>query len=310
MITVLKGERGGLEKINELASNIWVNVIDPSADEITRLRRELGIPHDFLIASLDIDEKARTDREENVRLILLRVPYFQGQSADVLFTTIPLGIILTDNLIVTVCKVESDVIQDFLTGQVAGWSTAKRNRFLLQILLKTATKYLRHLRQVDKEIDALEDKLQLSMKNKELLELLKYQKSLVYFTTALRSNELMMERLQKSQLFEMHPDDEDLLEDVLTENQQAIEMVGISNDILSQMMDAFASIISNNLNVVMKFLTSVTIILMLPTLVASFYGMNVGLPLQNSPYAFLLILIFSLAISFVVVLVFLKKNWF
>jgi len=310
MITVLKGERGGLEKINELAPNIWVNVIDPSADEITRLRRELGIPHDFLIASLDIDEKARTDREENVRLILLRVPYFQGQSADVLFTTIPLGIILTDNLIVTVCKVESDVIQDFLTGQVAGWSTAKRNRFLLQILLKTATKYLRHLRQVDKEIDALEDKLQLSMKNKELLELLKYQKSLVYFTTALRSNELMMERLQKSQLFEMHPDDEDLLEDVLTENQQAIEMVGISNDILSQMMDAFASIISNNLNVVMKFLTSVTIILMLPTLVASFYGMNVGLPLQNSPYAFLLILIFSLAISFVVVLVFLKKNWF
>lgn len=310
MITVLKGERGGLEKINELAPNIWVNVIDPSADEITRLRRELGIPHDFLIASLDIDEKARTDREENVRLILLRVPYFQGQSADVLFTTIPLGIILTDNLIVTVCKVESDVIQDFLTGQVAGWSTAKRNRFLLQILLKTATKYLRHLRQVDKEIDALEDKLQLSMKNKELLELLKYQKSLVYFTTALRSNELMMERLQKSQLFEMHPDDEDLLEDVLTENQQAIEMVGISNDILSQMMDAFASIISNNLNVVMKFLTSVTIILMLPTLVASFYGMNVGLPLQNLPYAFLLILIFSLAISFVVVLVFLKKNWF
>ena len=148
------------------------------------------------------------------------------------------------------------------------------------------------------------------MKNKELLELLKYQKSLVHFTTALRSNELMMERLQKSRLFDMHPDDQDLLEDVLTENQQAIEMVTISNDILSQMMDAFASIISNNLNVVMKFLTAVTIILMLPTLVASFYGMNVGLPLQNSPFAFLLTLIVSLALSFVVVLIFLKKNWF
>jgi len=310
MITILKGERGGLEKTTELASNIWVNVVDPSADEIARLERELGIPHAFLIAALDVDEKARTDREEDVRLILLRVPYFQGQSVDVPFTTMPLGIILTNSLIVTVCKVESDVIQDFTTGQVAGWSTAQRNRFLLQVLLRTATTYLRHLRQVDKEIDILEDKLQLSMKNKELLELLKYQKSLVYFTTALRSNELMMERLQKSRLFEMHPDDEDLLEDVLTENQQAIEMVGISNNILSQMMDAFASIISNNLNVVMKFLTSVTIILMLPTLVASFYGMNVGLPLQDSPYAFLLTLVVSFVLSLVVVLVFLKKDWF
>ena len=310
MIAVLKGERGGLEKISELSPNIWVNVVNPGADEITRLQRELGIPYDFLVAALDVDEKARTDREEDVRLILLRVPYFQGQSVDVPFTTMPLGIILTDSLIVTVCKVESDVIQDFITGQVAGWSTTKRNRFLLQILLRTATKYLQHLRQVDREIDALEDKLQLSMKNKELLELLKYQKSLVYFTTALRSNELMMERLRKSRLFDMHPDDEDLLEDVLTENQQAIEMVSISNNILSQMMDAFASIISNNLNVVMKFLTSVTIILMLPTLVASFYGMNVGLPLQNSPYAFSLTLLVSFILSFVAVLVFLKKDWF
>ena len=205
---------------------------------------------------------------------------------------------------------ENEVIQDFITGQVAGWSTAKRNRFLLQILLKTATKYLRYLRKIDRKVDELEDKLQLSMRNKELLELLKYQKSLVYFTTALKSNELMMERLQKSQLFEMHPDDKDLLEDVLTENQQAIEMVGISNDILSQMMDAFASIISNNLNVVMKFLTSVTIILMLPTLIASLYGMNVGLPLQNSPYAFLLTLLVSFVLSLLVVLVFLKKDWF
>ena len=294
----------------DLSPDIWVNVTDPSANEMARLQHDLGIPHDFLVSALDIDEKARTDREGDVRLILLRVPYFQGQSADVPFTTVPLAIVLTDNLIVTICKVESDVIQEFLTGRVAGWSTAKRNRFLLQILLKTATKYLRHLRQIDREVDALEDKLQVSMKNKELLELLKYQKSLVYFTTALKSNELMMERLQKSRLFEMHPDDEELLEDVLTENQQAIEMVGISNNILSQMMDAFASIISNNLNVVMKFLTSVTIILMLPTLVASFYGMNVRLPLQDSPYAFLLTLVVSFGLSLVVTLVFLKKNWF
>ena len=310
MITILTGERGGLEKINELAPNIWVNVIDPSADEVTRLQQDLGVPYDFLTSALDIDERARTDREGDVRLIVLRVPYFMEQTTDIPYLTVPLGIIITADLFVTICKVENEVIQDFITGQVAGWSTAKRNRFLLQILLKTATKYLRYLRKIDRKVDELEDKLQLSMRNKELLELLKYQKSLVYFTTALKSNELMMERLQKSQLFEMHPDDKDLLEDVLTENQQAIEMVGISNDILSQMMDAFASIISNNLNVVMKFLTSVTIILMLPTLIASLYGMNVGLPLQNSPYAFLLTLLVSFVLSLLVVLVFLKKDWF
>jgi len=310
MITVLKGEKGGFERIDELTPDVWVNLVNPTPDEITRIEGQLNIPRDFLTAALDIDEKARTDREESAQLILLRIPHPQKPPEDVPFVTVPLGIILTASSIVTVCTEESEIIQDFLTGQIAGWSTAKRNRFLLQLLLRTATRYLRHLRQIDKQIDILEDKLQLSMRNRELLELLRYQKSLILFTTALKSNELMMERLQKGRIFDKYPDDQELFDDVLTENQQAIEMVGISNNILSQMMDAFASIISNNLNVVMKFLTSATIILMLPTLVASFYGMNVRLPLQGSPYAFLFTLAVSFVLSLVLVLVFLKKDWF
>ena len=285
-------------------------MVDPDEGEITRLCQKLDIPQDFISASLDIDERSRMDREENAILILLRVPYHAGESADVPYATIPLGIILTENIIVTVSKAENVILQDFIDGKVARFSTVKRNRCILHILLRTAKQYLRDLRKINHQVDYLEDKLQLSMRNEELLGLLKYQKSLVYFTTALRSNELMMERLQRSRLFDNYPEDEELLDDVLTENRQAIEMVGIASDILSQMMDAFASIISNNLNVVMKFLTSATIILMIPTLVASFYGMNVGLPLQNSPFAFLLTLVLSFTISIVVVYIFWKRDWF
>ena len=148
------------------------------------------------------------------------------------------------------------------------------------------------------------------MQNKEVMELLKFQKSLVYFTTALRSNELMMERLQKTPLFHRYPEDEDLLEDVLTENQQAIEMVGIASNILSSMMDAFASIISNNLNVVMKFLASITIVLSIPTIVTSYYGMNVDLPLQGNHFAFLWIIVIFLVLSLLVIFMFIRRNWF
>lgn len=310
MITILKGERNKFEKVNELGSDIWINLVRPTTTDVLRIQEGLGIPQDFLTAALDINEKSRTDRDGDVKLILLRIPHPQDKKADFPFTTLPLGIILTNDLIITICLEETEILQDFFGGQTVGWSTKKRYRLLLQVMLKIASKYLHYLRLIDKETDMLEDQLQRSMRNQELLELLRYQKSLVYFTTALKSNELMMERLQKSGGFSSYPDDQELLEDVLTENQQAIEMVGISSNILSQMMDAFASIISNNLNVVMKFLASATIVLSLPTLVASFYGMNVTLPLQDSPYAFLLTLFFSLVLSFVVIVIFLKRNWF
>jgi magnesium transporter len=179
----------------------------------------------------------------------------------------------------------------------------------LRLLLFTANKYLNYLREITKVVDILEDQLQLSTRNKEVLELLKYQKSLTYFTTALKSNELMMERLQRSHIFQAYPEDEDLLEDVLTENQQAIEMTNITSNILSSMMDAFASIISNNLNGVMKILASVTIVMSLPTMIASFFGMNVHLPLEDHPLAFVSLIGVSLLISLAAAYLFWKRDW-
>jgi magnesium transporter len=309
MITILKNAGNGLSLLSEPTSGCWINVVNPTPEEITKIQA-LGIPQDYILYPLDLDERARTERENGELLIVLRIPYFQGEHADVPYTSIPLGIILTQQCIITVCKLENEIMQELIDGRIKGINTAKRLRFVLYVLLHTANKYLTYLRQITKTVDYLEDQLQKSTRNKEVLELLKYQKSLTYFTTALKSNELLMERLQRSQLFKTYPDDEDLLDDVLTENQQAIEMTNITSNILSSMMDAFASIISNNLNVVMKFLASVTIVLSLPTIVTSFFGMNVHLPFEAAQYAYLLIFFGTILISLVVVLVFWRRDWF
>jgi magnesium transporter len=240
----------------------------------------------------------------------LRIPYFQGASADIPYTTMPLGIILTDQYLITVCKMENEIIKEFVNGRARDLVTSKRLRFVLRLLLYTANKYLMYLREITKVVDVLEDQLQLSTRNKEVLELLKYQKSLTYFTTALKSNELMMERLQRSQLLRTYPEDEDLLEDVLTENQQAIEMTNISSNILSSMMDAFASIISNNLNGVMKFLAAVTIVISIPTMVTSTFGMNVDLPFASSPLGFWVVMAIAVALTLAFAYVFARRDWF
>jgi len=312
MIAVYKTRETGIEVLQEPENNCWINVIDPSAEE-TELLASWEIPHDFLTYSLDLDERARTEREDNgSMLILIRIPYFQGDQVDVPYITIPMGVIVipAKKWIITVCRRENEILQEMTSGRVHSLETGKRNRFILRLLLLTAGRYLNHLRKINRIVDTLEDKLQASQRNRELLELLKYQKSLVYFTTALRSNELMMERLQRWQLFHMFPEDEDLLEDVITENQQAIEMVNISTNILSSTLDTFASIISNNLNGVMKFLASATVVVSLPTMVYSFFGMNVPIPFMEHELMFFGILSISIMISLVVIWVFLRKDWF
>jgi len=308
MITFFKNNEYGLNILPQPVQNCWINVVDPTPEEVNQLH-ELGISPDYITYSLDQDERPRTERNGEI-LIILRTPCFQGKLADIPYTTIPLGIILSNEYIVTVCKRENDVIQEFVQGRMKDLSTAKRYRFVLRILLATANKYLNYLREITKMVDAVEDELQLSTRNKEVLELLKFEKTLTYFTTALKSNELMMERLQRSQLFKAYPDDEDLLEDVITENQQAIEMTNIQTNILNGLMDAFASIISNNLNGIMKFLASITIVLSIPSIVVGFYGMNVPLPMQGHVLAFVGVLGITLLISSLVVVLFYKRDWF
>jgi magnesium transporter len=310
VIANLKSAGTHLGMADELTDGCWINLIDPSAEEIVRLEQELGIPQSFIRHSLDIDEMARAEKEGDTLLIVLRIPCFQGEAAPIPYRSISLGVIITARLIVTICKQDHQILREISLEHLHKLATTQPSRFALQLLMSAVDTYLSYLREINRVVDALEDKLQASLKNKEVLDLLRYQKSLVYFTTGLKSNELMMERLQKSQFFQMDPDDEEFLEDVFTEIHQAIEMTSISSDILSQMMDAFASIISNNLNVVMKFLTLFTIILTFPTMMASFYGMNVGLPWQHSPYAFGLTLVVSLGMSFLIALIFWRKHWF
>jgi magnesium transporter len=308
MIKIYRSIDGKLESITQPVHGCWINVVDPTMQEIDQLVA-WGLPRDYVTYPLDLDELARTEREDGERLIVLRIPYYMGESSDIPYQTMPLGIIMTVEWVVTVSKMPTEIIGDFLNGRVREPVVGKSNRFVLRILLRTAEKFLHFLRQINSTSGEIEDKLQRSTKNRELMELLKYQKSLTLFTTALKSNEVMMVRLHRSQIFHKYPEDEDLLEDVLTENQQAIQMTDIATNILSAMMDTFASMISNNLNDVMKILASITIVVSLPTMIFSFYGMNVGLPLGSHSLAFLIILLMSVGLIGVASWFFVRRDW-
>ena len=203
------------------------------------------------------------------------------------------------------------MLRAFANKRVREFYTFKKTRFVFQILYRNATSYLRYLRIIDRKSDQIEEKLHISQKNSELIELLELEKSLVYFTTSLRSNEVVLEKLLRTEKIRKYPEDEDLLEDVIVENKQAIEMANIYSNILSGMMDAFASVISNNLNIVMKLLATVTIVLSIPTMIASFFGMNFDvIPLGHNPYGFVITIVITLLISLLVALFFRKKNLF
>lgn len=309
MLTIYKTTEQGLEQLQSMANGSWVKAIDPTAEEIQQLL-DWGIDADYINYSLDLDEMPRMERDDDYTFILIRIPHSQP-TADIPFSTIPLGIMIKSNFIVTICRHDKDMFKVLANGKYRLLKTAKRYRFALYIFLETATRYLTHLREINRTTEIIEDKLQKSTRNSELMELLKYQKSLTYFATALRSNEVMMERVQRTQIFNYYEEDQDLLEDVLTENQQAIQMTSINTEILSSMMDAFASIISNNLNSVMKALAALTIILNLPTIVAGFYGMNVTyLPGAAHPTAFWNLIGIAVALTAVVTFIFYKRDWF
>lgn len=310
MINIFRTNNRRLEEIRTPEPGCWINAVDPTEDELNWLVKEFPFTEEYLYDPLDIDEKARAERDEDVLFTLIKIPHFQGKKDEAPFVTIPLGVIMNNDYIVTIAKEENVIIQEFENNRVKGLNTAKHYRFLLLILLKTATKYLMHLREINKTVDQIEDDLQYSMRNQDIFDLLKYQKVLIYYTTALKSNELMMARLNRLQLIRTYEEDEELFQDVMTEFQQAIEMTNIANNILMQMTTAYASIINNNMNKIIKTLTLITIVLYVPTLIASFFGMNVEIPGQHNPNAFSLILGVSLVLSAVILIVFLRRRWF
>ena len=227
MLSIYKNTEQGLERLETAVNGAWVNAVDPTAEEIQKLI-DWGMYPDYITYSLDQDEMARMERDEEYTFILLRIPYFQGDTSDIPYITVPLGIYIQGNLVFTICRYESDIFKALTNGKYRGLKTGKRYRLALYIFLETAARYLNCLRDINKTTEIIEDQLQKSTRNREVLELLKQQKSLTYFATALRSNEVMMERVQKTQLFNYYEEDQELLEDVLTENQQAIQMTSIA----------------------------------------------------------------------------------
>jgi magnesium transporter len=283
-------------------------VTAPTADDLAHLR-SIGVPAALLSHVDDPDERPRIDRDEDVLLIVVRFPYRQLDQA-VPFVSLPLSIFLTPGAIAMVAPHSSVYLEKELAADLRELRGATRTHFVLRLMRHLAGEFLLSLRDLTAAVDALESALRRSQRNAELFELLRYQKSLVYFSTSLTANELLLERLEKATFIEWDQSDRDLLQDVLVETRQALDMVRIQENILANMMDAFASIVSNNLNTVMKFLTAATIIVAVPTLIASIYGMNVALPGARSAYAFPTILALSVVLSAALAVLFVKKRWF
>jgi len=310
MIKILRWSENRFIPADKIERHCLINLISPEKNELEKLSGEMLIPADFLTDPLDVDERARIETDDGVLFIVLRLPKYD-ESSEIPFTTFPAGIILTKNDTIVIIST-SDIPEslDLCNGRTKSITGGKRSSVILQIFLKTALLYLRYLKEINRRTGEIERELQKSLKNEELIRLLNIEKSLIFFTTSLKSNELMMERLMKTELLKLTTDDKDKLEDVLIDNKQAIEMANIYSSILSGMMDAFASVISNNLNVVLIILTSITIILMIPMLTASIYGMNIELPFQNSPHAFFIVTGISFSASLLCVLIFIKNRWF
>ena len=313
MIRIFKTEDGAMHEKEEMQPGCWIALTNPTASEIIDIADTYQIDPDHLRAPLDEEERSRIEVEDEYTLILVDIPSIEERNGKDWFVTIPLAIITTKDVLITVCLEETPVLTSFMDGRVRDFHTFMKTRFILQILYKNATQFLQYLRIIDKKSEVIERKLHQSQKNEELIELLELEKSLVYFTTSLRSNEVVLEKLLRIEKIKKYPEDTDLLEDVIVENKQAIEMANIYSGILSGTMDAFASVISNNLNIVMKFLATVTIVLSIPTMIASFYGMNVnshGMPFADSPYGFAIVLGLALLLSLFVAYIFNKKDLF
>lgn len=303
---------------NELVKDSWVRMVNPSTDEIRTICMTTGVPEDFIRAALDEEERSRIEVEDHCMLVLTNMPIMRGPD---IYDTLPLAMILTPENIITVSLEDTAILpcppngSALISTPLTHYNTAKRTRFLFQILYKNATFFLRYIHQINRQTDEIERHLRKSMNNAEVFQLFDMEKGLTYFTAALRTNGIVLDRLLRlrksgnlKHLLPMFDEDEDILEDAIIENRQALEMVQMYSDILSGMMDAFTSVISNNLNQVMKFLASITILISVPTMIASFWGMNVGVPYLDTTEGFWFVVALSLFLTGITWLILWRKK--
>ena len=293
MLTVHKHVEGELftdSTVQDATKGSWINLVNPDPDELAIVNMMTQIPTDVLKAALDTEERSHVEIEDEYIFVVINIPVLRGSDV---YDAVPLGIFVTEDFFITVCLEEAEVLYPFLSNQMPTFYTYKKTRFLFQIMYRTAVLYLRYLQQIDRRTDDIEKKLRHTTRNKDLFQLLELQKSMTYFTSALRGNGTVMERILRIRrhddvryLLKMYEEDEDLLEDVIIENKQAVEMVEMYSNILMNMMNAFTSIISNNLNLVMILLAAMTIMLAVPTAIFSLWGINVPVPFADTPYGF------------------------
>jgi magnesium transporter len=297
-----------MQRLDAPEPGCWIHAVAPSVEDLAVIRA-FGVPAALLSHVADPDERPRAEHLGDVALVVVHCPQRRSAGAGAPFVTSPLSVFLLPQGVVTLAPRPVEFLAPLLDGTIAGLSTARTTEFVLRIFWQLADAYLAAVREINASVECLEEQLKRSLRNEEVLGLLDYQKSLTFFATGMGANELVLERLQRSPALRLDAHDQELLDDVRVEVRQAIEMVGISDNILSQMMDAFASIVSNNLNAVMKVLTAVTILLAIPTLVASLYGMNVLLPGATSTLAFGSIMLLCAVLCAVLFVVFRRRNW-
>ena len=312
--TYLSTPDGQFSEIDEICDGAWINLADPTSAEIESVSRQCGVDPDDLRAALDVEERSRITAEDGYVLILVDVPTTELRGGRSWYVTIPLGIVIASKVIITICSQRVSVITDFEAGRIRDLRTFMKTRFTLQLLLRNAGAYLAVLRQADKMMDRQEIQLRQSTRNEELIEMFELEKSLVYVSTSLVSNQRVLERLVRTPAVKKYPEDDDLLQDTIIENEQAMEMSGIYTGILSGTMDAYAAVIANNQNAIMKTLALITIVLSIPTMIFSAYGMNFssldGVPLSGPVWGFGAVIGISFAISLIVTVIFVRKKWF
>ena len=300
-----------LQELQAPEPGCWLNLTAPTEAECNRIANTYGLDPDVIKAALDEDERSRIETDDNYTMILVNIPTIEDEAENELYSTVPLSVIITGDSAITVCSEETPILKEFSNGKVRDFNSTMRSRFILQILFRSASLFLKYLRSIDRKSDRIESQLHKAQRNEELLDLLVLEKSLLYFSTALRSNESVLEKLSRLDMIRKYEDDADLLEDVIVENRQAMEMAGIYTGILQGMMDAFGSVISNNQNNVMKMLALITLVLSIPNLVFACYGMNFdNIPLYYSKHGFIIMVIGSVILSVISLVIFMKAGQF
>ncbi|WP_336514374.1 magnesium transporter CorA family protein [Pollutibacter soli] len=312
MIQLFHNINGVTTAVDKPENGTWVNILPPfKQEEFTDVSETLDVPIEFLQDSLDIDERPRMELADNVKLVVIKTPTENNSfnDSDAFYITIPICIILTHNQIITVNSFENGAIKKFLYS-FQKRNPDKRNMMVLKIFEKITQTFMEYLKEINHRRNLLEQKLYEASRNEELFELMRIQKSLVYFVTALRSNELVLIKMERTNFLGLNDEEREFLNDQIIDMSQALEMANVYTNILSSTMDAFASIIANNQNFVLKRLAGITIILQFPVLVASIYGMNVPIPFQDKPHAFYIPIVLALTISVVMAFFFVRKKWF